>query len=69
MDWRHVPMQSWVPNHTMNKQINSINTWTTRLSVCLVDSGKRWVLEALNRYQLGFGKGVREAIDFELLGR
>ena len=28
---------------SINKQINSINTWTTRLSVCLVDSGKRWV--------------------------
>jgi hypothetical protein len=29
--------------------------------------GKGWVLEALNRYQIGFGKGLREAIDFELL--
>jgi hypothetical protein len=26
-----------------------------------------WVLEALNRYQIGFGKGMREAIEFELL--
>lgn len=31
-------------------------------------NGKGWVLEALNRYQIGFGKGLREAIDFELLG-
>ncbi len=29
--------------------------------------GKGWVLEALNRYQIGFGKGLREAIEFELL--
>ena len=28
---------------------------------------KGWVLEALNRYQTGFGKGLREAIEFELL--
>jgi hypothetical protein len=28
---------------------------------------KGWVLEALNRYQTGFGKGLREAIAFELL--
>jgi hypothetical protein len=28
---------------------------------------KGWVLEALNRYQIGFGKGMREAIEFELL--
>ena len=32
------------------------------------DKGKGWVLEALNRYQIGFGKGLREAVDFELLG-
>ena len=29
--------------------------------------GKGWVLESLNRYQIGFLKGLREAIDFELL--
>jgi hypothetical protein len=28
---------------------------------------KGWVLDALNRYQLGFDRGVRDAIDFELL--
>jgi hypothetical protein len=28
---------------------------------------KGWVLEALNRYQTGFAKGLREAIEFELL--
>ena len=30
-------------------------------------TGKGWVLEALNRYQIGFAKGLREVIDFELL--
>lgn len=30
-------------------------------------AGKGWVLEALNRYQIGFAKGLREVIDFELL--
>ena len=29
--------------------------------------GKGWVLEALNRYQMGFQKGMREAIEFELM--
>lgn len=38
-----------------------------REQIALADSGKGWVQEALNRYQIGFGKGVREAIDFELL--
>ena len=28
---------------------------------------KGWILEVLNRYQIGFGKGMREAIEFELL--
>lgn len=39
-----------------------------REQMALAETGKGWVLEALNRYQIGFGKGVREAIDFELLG-
>lgn len=30
---------------------------------------KGWVLSALNEYQIGFGKGLREAVDFELLGQ
>lgn len=33
----------------------------------LSENGRGWVLEALNSYQIGFGKGVREAIDFELI--
>ncbi len=40
-----------------------------REQMALAESGKGWVLEALNRYQIGFGKGLREAIDFELLGK
>jgi hypothetical protein len=31
-------------------------------------NGKGWVLRALNEYQMGFRKGVREAIDIELMG-
>jgi len=30
---------------------------------------KGWVLSALNEYQIGFGKGLREAVDFALLGQ
>ena len=30
--------------------------------------GKGWVLSALNEYQIGFRKGLREAIDMELMG-
>lgn len=39
-----------------------------RDQIAQAEIGKGWVLEALNRYQIGFGKGLREAIDFELLG-
>lgn len=34
----------------------------------LATQGKGWVLAALNEYQIGFGKGLREAIDAEVLG-
>jgi len=33
----------------------------------LAEQRKGWVLDALNCYQLGFDRGVRDAIDFELL--
>ena len=33
----------------------------------LAEQRKGWVLDVLNRYQLGFDRGVREALDFELL--
>lgn len=39
-----------------------------REQIAQAEIGKGWVLEALNRYQIGFGKGLREAIEFELLG-
>lgn len=39
-----------------------------RDQIAQAETCKGWVLEALNRYQIGFGKGLREAIDFELLG-
>lgn len=38
-----------------------------RAQVASAGDGKGWVLEALNRYQIGFGKGLREAVEFELL--
>ena len=34
----------------------------------LAADGKGWVLRALNEYRTGFGKGLREAVDIELLG-
>jgi hypothetical protein len=33
----------------------------------LAGQRKGWVLDALNRYRLGFDRGVREAIEFDLL--
>lgn len=39
-----------------------------RQQVALAEQRKGWVLEAINRYQVGFDRGVREAVDFELLG-
>lgn len=33
----------------------------------LAAEGKGWVLEALNRYQAGFVKGMREAVEAELI--
>ena len=39
-----------------------------RQQVELAEQRKGWVLEAINRYQVGFDRGVREAVDFELLG-
>jgi hypothetical protein len=35
--------------------------------IAFAENGRGWVLEALNSYQIGFGKGVREAIEFELI--
>lgn len=33
----------------------------------LAEEGQGWVLAALNRYQLGFDRGVTDALDFDLL--
>ena len=33
----------------------------------LAEQHKGWVLEAINRYRRGFERGVREALDYELL--
>lgn len=38
-----------------------------RAQVDSASESKGWVLEALNRYQIGYGKGLREAVEFELL--
>jgi hypothetical protein len=38
-----------------------------RSQIELADQRKGWVLAALNQYQLGFDRGVREAVAFELL--
>lgn len=35
--------------------------------ITFAENGRGWVLEALNSYQIGFGNGVREAIEFELI--
>jgi len=37
------------------------------LQIDLAENGRGWVLKALNAYQIGFGKGVREAVDFDLI--
>lgn len=39
-----------------------------RAQLQLVSEGKGWVSEALNRYQMGFTKGLHEALAFDLIG-
>ena len=39
-----------------------------KAQIGLASEGKGWILAGLNEYQIGFGKGVREAIDAEFLG-
>jgi hypothetical protein len=41
---------------------------TLQTQMDLAIQSKGWVLAALNEYQIGFGKGLREAIDAEVLG-
>ena len=39
-----------------------------REQMALAEQRKGWVLDALNRYRLGFDRGVRDALEYELLG-
>ena len=41
---------------------------TLRQQSDLAEQRKGWILDAINRYQSGFDRGVREALEFELLG-
>jgi len=41
---------------------------TLQTQIDLAPQGKGWVLAALNEYQIGCAKGLREAIDAEVLG-
>jgi hypothetical protein len=41
---------------------------TLQTQIDLAEQGKGWVLAALNEYQIGYSKGLREAIDAEVLG-
>jgi hypothetical protein len=43
-----------------------LNVLTEQLA--FAEQRRGWVLDALNRYRLGFDRGVREALDYELLG-
>jgi len=38
-----------------------------RSEILAAADGKGWILEALNQYQMGFLRGVKTAIEFQLL--
>lgn len=46
----------------VEREINEL-----RVQLELAGQGKGWVLEALNRYQIGFTKGLHDALSFDLL--
>lgn len=46
----------------INQDINLLSS-----QIDLAENSRGWVLQALNSYQIGFSKGVREAIDFDLI--
>jgi hypothetical protein len=46
----------------LEREITQLNT-----QVDLAIEGKGWVLLALNQFQIGFSKGLQEAVEFELL--
>jgi hypothetical protein len=60
--------------HTVTGQLRLASTrlerdmTTLQAQIDLAAEGKGWVLAALNEYQIGFGKGLREAVDAEVLG-
>jgi hypothetical protein len=46
----------------VNRDIAELNSQKT-----LANEGKGWVLDALNRYQIGYQKGLKESVQFDLL--
>ena len=42
---------------------------TLQKQIELSNRQQGWILDALNRYHIGFSKGLREALDFELLAQ
>jgi hypothetical protein len=53
-----------IPANKLSAAKNSSSA-AVRKRATFAENAKGWVLEALNSYQIGFGKGVREAIEFE----
>ena len=49
-------------NDLINQDINLLSS-----QIDLAENSRGWVLQALNSYQIGFSKGVREAVDFDLI--
>lgn len=71
---KNVELQTVGISETVTAQLNLACTRlerdieTLKSQIEQAAQGKGWILAALNEYQIGFGKGVREAIDAELLG-
>lgn len=71
---KNVELQTVGISETVTAQLNlackrlerDIETLKTQIDQAA--QGKGWILAALNEYQIGFAKGLREAIDAELLG-
>lgn len=60
-------------NRTVEKRLNlacervSRDLAELKSQKTLADEGKGWVLDALNRYQIGYQKGLKESVQFDLL--
>lgn len=71
---RNMELQTEGVCHTVTGQLRLACTRLERdmtflqAQIDAASQGKGWVLAALNEYQIGFGKGLREAIDAEVLG-